>query len=140
MKLRKIIRYFPYMPYDPDEDGAYGGGDDSGRLSFRGDPCDPYAGEKTYAAADPVWAFLSSFIMTLLLISLAAGLLYVDKSAREAAGAYETAETQAKLIQLMEGLSSLRWTVRGIFPYFIFVVELLLLLCRLFSVIAKAIL
>lgn len=88
---------------------------------------------------DTLWSFLSSFIITLMLICLAAGLLFVDKSARESAGMYENFETQAELARLLGQMSALRWTVRGIFPYFILVVELLLLLCRLFSIIAKAI-
>lgn len=93
----------------------------------------------TGAQNDALWAFLSSFIITLILVSLAAGLLYVDKSAREASGVYENIEAQAELMRLLDRLSALRWTVRGFFPYFILAVELLLLLCRLFSVIAKAI-
>lgn len=124
MKLKKLMRFAPYT-----NDIYCAGKEDLHNA----------AAETQGAAADPVWAFLSSFILTSLMILLAAGLLYVDMNAREAAGIYENADMQAGTVQFLENLSAFGRNVRWIFPYFIIAVELFLLLSRLFSVIAKAI-
>ena len=92
---------------------------------------------RMYAARNDVSAFVTSFLLTLILSAFAAGMLFVGRGAAEAFGGYEIDPARYETALSAERQSALWSIVGGIFPYIGAAVRLILLLCAFFALLAR---